>query len=148
MAVLLKIETKLVGDVDRLLDKINIDLATTTNQLDALHFQSKILALTQSLIQEKLNPAISKIKEIQKKIGTLRKFMAEKRLVDEISVLLSDILIDTDLAKHELEEMGPRSNALAVIQLIVSKKLVPAINKVGEVRKKVEILKRDLVDSF
>ncbi|MBI4147158.1 hypothetical protein HY494_00735 [Candidatus Woesearchaeota archaeon] len=142
MSNVVRLEEKFVVAIRNLLGRAGNDLLLTKNVLDKPAFNVNMVILAQEVIKRYLNPAIPTIKEVQKNLEQLRRYNVARKQTDSMSDLMSeladDLLIDVVIAKKNLEEIRLRSNAPVLAQVVIKKKLLPALDKIDELQKLLE----------
>ena len=137
-----QLEETFVVAIRNLLGQVSKDILLTKKILDKPAFNVNIVILAQKVIQMYINPAILKIKEARKNLEQLRRYNVTRKQTNPMSNLMlelaDDLLIDVVIAKKNLEEIRLRSNAPVLAQVVIKKKLLPALDKIDELQKLLE----------
>lgn len=136
---MVRLEEKFVVTIRNLLGQVGKDIRSTKKVLDKPTFNVNLVILAQKVINMYITPAIPKIKEARTNLEKLRRYNVARKQTDSMSDLMlelaDDLLIDVVIAKKNLEEIRLRSNAPILAQVVIKKKLIPALGKIAKLQK-------------
>lgn len=139
MSKVVRLEEKFVVTIRNLLGQVGKNIRSTKNVFNKPAFNVNLVILAQKVNEMYITPAIPKIKEVQKNLVQLKRYNITRKQTDSTSDLMlelaDDLLIDVVIAKKNLEEIRLRSNAPILAQVVIKKKLIPALNKIGKLQK-------------
>ena len=146
------VEKKWLKDFDKYFSGLFKDVSSAIIQLDQLVFTPSgkdISSIAESVIRERIRPALTKIKMMLKVLdgmkilngGNLDKKLAYKVLIVDLQNILDDVLAYLVTAENQLEKLNSGSN-LAVVELVLTKRLRPALYKLDILDMKFEKIRQ------